>query len=153
MLLNRQELNITVSEGHPFENVFYRESKIKDKIMDIVIKSLGILFCIIGIVYLLRPDIMKWLFEFFKKGKRIYFSGLIRFALAIVFLASARECKYPWVIFAFGLLFIIGGLLIFALGPEKIRQMLEWYQKQPVLIFRVIAIIVMAVGLIVIFSA
>jgi len=83
MLLNRQELNITVSEGHPFENVFYRESKIKDKIMDIVIKSLGILFCIIGIVYLLRPDIMKWLFEFFKKGKRIYFSGLIRFALGM----------------------------------------------------------------------
>ena len=56
-----QELNITVSEGHLFENVFCLESKIKDKIMDIVIKSLGILFCIIGIVYLLRPDIMKWL--------------------------------------------------------------------------------------------
>ncbi len=121
--------------------------------MDIVIKSLGILFCIIGIVYLLRPDIMKWLMEFFKQGKRIYFSGLIRFALAIVFLASARECRYPWVILTFGLLFIIGGLLIFALGPEKIRQMLEWYQQQPVLIFQVIAVIVMVVGLMVIFSA
>jgi len=121
--------------------------------MDIVIKSLGILFCIIGIVYLLRPDIMKWLMEFFKQGKRIYFSGVVRFALAIVFLASARECKYPWVIFAFGLLFIIGGLLIFALGPEKIRRMLEWYQKQPILIFRVIAVIVLVVGLIIIFSA
>lgn len=121
--------------------------------MDIVIKSLGIVFCIIGIVYLLRPDIMKWQFEFFKKGKRIYFAGVIRFALAIVFFAGARECKYPWLIFAFGLLFIMGGLLIFVLGPEKIRRMLEWYQKQPVLIFRVIAVIVLAVGAIIIFSA
>ena len=129
------------------------ESKIKDKIMDIVIKGLGIVFCIMGIVYLLRPDIIKWLMEFFKQGKRIYFAGVIRFALAIVFFAGARECKYPWLIFAFGLLFIIGGLLIFVLGPEKIRRMLEWYQQQPVLIFRVIAVIVLAVGLIVIFSA
>jgi len=121
--------------------------------MDIVIKSLGIVFCIIGIVYLLRPDIMKWLMEFFKKGKRIYFAGVIRFALAIVFLVGALKCKYPKVIIAFGILFIIGGLLIFALGPEKIRRMLEWYQKQPVLIFRVIAVIVLAIGLTIIFSA
>ncbi len=148
-----QDLNITVSEGLPFENVFCLESKIKDKIMDIVIKSLGILFCIIGIVYLLRPDIMKWLIEFFKKGKRIYFSALIRFALAIVFLVGALKCKYPKVIIAFGILFIIGGLLIFALGPEKIRRMLDWYQKQPVLILRVIAVIVLAIGLVIIFSA
>ena len=121
--------------------------------MDIVIKSLGIVFCIIGIVYLLRPDIMKWLFEFFKKGKRIYFAGLIRFALAIVFLVGALECKYPKVIIAFGILFIIGGLLIFVLRPEKVRRILDWYQKQPVLIFRVIAVIVLAVGAIIIFSA
>ena len=121
--------------------------------MNIVIQSLGILFCIIGIVYFLKPNVMKWLMEFFKQGKRIYFSGLIRFALAIVFFVGARECKHPWVIFAFGILFIIGGLLVFALGPEKIRRILDWYQKQPVLILRVIAVIALAVGLIIIFSA
>ena len=121
--------------------------------MDIVIKILGILFCIIGIVYFLKPNVMKWLMEFFKQGKRIYFSGLIRFALAIVFFVGARECKHPWVIFAFGLLFIIGGLLVFALGPEKIRRILDWYQKQPVLILRIIAVIALAVGLVIIFSA
>jgi len=123
--------------------------------MDIVIKSLGIFFCIIGIVYLLRTDIMKWLFEFFKKGKRIYFAGVIRLTLAVVFFSSYRdpECNKPWIIFAFGILFLISGLLIFVLGPEKVRRMLEWYQKQPVLIFRVIAVIVLALGVIVIYSA
>ncbi len=148
-----QELNITVSEGLPFENVFCLESKIKGKIMDIVIKSLGIVITVVGIVYLLKPNVLKWLMEFFKQGKRIYFAALIRFALAVVFLVGALKCKYPWVIIAFGILFIIGGLLIFVLGPEKIRRMLEWYQKQPILIFRVIAVIVLAVGAIIIFSA
>ena len=121
--------------------------------MDIVIKSLGILFCIIGIVYLLRPDVLKWLLEFFKQGKRIYFAGVIRFALAVVFLTGARECKYPWVIFAFGLLFIVGALLIFMLQSEKIRRMLDWYQKQSLLLLRVIAIIVLALGAVIIYSA
>ena len=121
--------------------------------MDIVIKSLGIFFCIIGIVYLLRTDIMKWLFEFFKKGKRIYFAGVIRLALAVVFFSSYRECDKRWIIFAFGILFLISGLLIFVLGSEKVRRILDWYQKQPVLIFRVIAVIVLAIGAIIIYSA
>ena len=119
----------------------------------IVVKSLGMLFALMGIAYLLRPNIIKKLMVFFKKGKRIYFTGLIRFALAIVFLVAARECRFPWIIFASGIIFLIGGLLIFMLGPEKIRRILDWYEQQPALIFRVIALIVLAFGAIIIFSA
>jgi uncharacterized protein YjeT (DUF2065 family) len=119
----------------------------------IVIKSLGILFALMGIAYLLRPNIIKQLMGFFKKGKRIYFAGLVRFALAVVFLVAARECRYPLIILASGIIFLIGGLLIFMLGPEKIRRILDWYGQQPVLIFQVIALIVLAFGAIIIFSA
>lgn len=121
--------------------------------IDIVIKSLGMLFALMGIAYLLRPDIIKKLMGFFKKGKRIYFAGLIRFALAVVFFVAARECRYPWIIFASGIIFLISGLLIFMLGPEKIRRMLDWYQYQTTLFFRIIALIVLAFGAIIIFSA
>jgi uncharacterized protein YjeT (DUF2065 family) len=119
----------------------------------IVIKSLGMLFSLMGIAYLLRPEIIKRLMGFFKKGKRIYFAGLIRFALAVVFFLGARECRYFWVIFACGIIFLMGGLLIFLLGPERIRRMLDWYQDQPTLIFRIIATIVLAFGVIIILSA
>ena len=121
--------------------------------MDIVIKTLGILIALVGIIYFLRPDVMKWLMEFFKKGKRIYFAGLIRFALAVVFLVAARECKHPWVIFAFGILFIISGLLIFILGLEKLKSIIDWYQKQSVLLLRVVAVIALAIGAVIIYSA
>jgi len=110
------------------------------------------LFALMGIAYLLRPDIIKKLMGFFKKGKRIYLAGLIRFALAVVFFVAARECRYPWIIFASGLIFLVGGLLIFLLGPEKIRRILEWYQEQPTLIFRIIALIVLLFGVIIILS-
>jgi len=119
----------------------------------IVIKSLGMLFSLMGIAYLLRPEIIKRLMGFFKKGKRIYFAGLLRFALSVVFFVAARECRYFWVIFACGIIFLMGGLLIFFLGPERIRRMLDWYQDQPALIFRIIATIVLAFGVIIILSA
>jgi uncharacterized protein YjeT (DUF2065 family) len=119
----------------------------------ILIKSLGIIISLMGIVYLLRTDIIKKLMSFFKKGKRIYLPGILRLALAVVFLVAARECRYPWIIFASGIIFMAGGLLIFLLGPEKIRRMLDWYQKQSTLIFRVIALIVLVFGVIIILSA
>ena len=119
----------------------------------IVIKSLGMLFTLMGIAYLLRPGIIKKLMRFFKKGKRIYFSGLIRLVLAVVFFVAASECRYFWIIFASGLIFLTGGLLIFILGPEKIRRIFDWYQEQPSVILQVIALVVLVFGIIVIFSA
>lgn len=121
--------------------------------MVIIIKSLGIVFALIGIVYLLRPEILKMLMGFYKKGKRIYFAGLIRFALAVIFLLAATECRKPKIIGAFGILFLLSGILIFVLGPEKIRRIFEWYEEESTLVFRIIAAVVTAIGTIIIFSA
>jgi len=121
--------------------------------MDTVIKIIGMIIVLIAIVYLLKPGVLKRLMEFFKQGKRIYFAGLIRFILAIVFLVGARECDITWVIVLFGILFIISGLLIFILGPEKTRAILDWYEKQPVIILRVIALIALSIGAVIIYSA
>jgi len=121
--------------------------------MDIVIRVIGIVFVFMTIVYFLKPDIMKRLMEFFKQGRRMYFAALIRLVLAIVFLLAARQCHHFWVIFAFGVLFIISGLLIFILGPEKVRAYINWWQKQPVMLLRVMALVGLAIGAIVIYSA
>jgi hypothetical protein len=43
--------------------------------------------------------------------------------------------------------------LIFMLGIEKARSILSWYLEQPILIFRIIATIVLIVGLVIVFSA
>ena len=121
--------------------------------METIVKIVGILIVLIGIVFLLKPGVMKRSMEFMKKGKRVYFAGVIRFTLAIIFLLGASECDQKWIIAYFGILFLISGLLIFMLGPEKIRQVLEWYQKQTVLLFRVIALIVLACGAVIVYSA
>jgi hypothetical protein len=83
----------------------------------------------------------------------MYFAALIRLALAVVFLLSARQCHLFWVIFAFGVLFIISGLLIFILGLEKVRAYISWWQKQPLILLRVMALIGLGLGALIIYSA
>jgi hypothetical protein len=121
--------------------------------MVIIIKSLGSVLVLIGFVYLFRPVILKNLMTFFKKGKRVYFSGLIRFALAVVFLLAATQCRKPKIVGIFGILFLISGILIFVLGPDMIRRIFDWYEKQSTVVFRMIASAVIAVGTVIIFSA
>lgn len=121
--------------------------------MDTIIKAVGIVFVLIAVLYILKPDLIKTLCGFFKKGVRIYIPAGIRFALAILFLIAAGDCKNFWVIVALGALFLISGLLIVALGPKKVRPILEWYQNQSSLLLRLIALIVLALGIIIIIYA
>ena len=118
-----------------------------------IIKIIGIIIVLIGILFLLKPDVMKKIMGFMKKGRRIYLAGLLRFTLSVIFLLGAEKCDYKWIIATFGILFLVSGLLIFTLGPEKIRRMLDWYQNQPLLIFRVIAGIVLACGAVIVYAA
>lgn len=121
--------------------------------MDTVIKIIGLLFIGASLLYMIKPNIMKRIMDFFKQGRRIYFAGVIRLVLAVIFLLGARECDIAWVIAAFGILFIISGLLVFIIGTEKLKTMLEWYQQQSLLLLRSLAGIGVLIGLAVIYAA
>lgn len=121
--------------------------------MKIVIQMTGILLVLIAIMYFIKPDIIKRMMEFFKQGRRIYIVGLLRFALAVIFLLGATHCRVRWVIIALGILFMLGGLLVFMLGPNKIRSIIDWWQKQSIFLLRVLALIGLALGAVIIFAA
>ncbi|MHC4545695.1 MAG: hypothetical protein ACYTDW_09480 [Planctomycetota bacterium] len=121
--------------------------------MSTAIRVIGIVIVAIGVVYILKPSVMKRLFEFFKKGNRLYVAAPIRLALGVVFLLGARECNQPWVIFAFGILLLISGILVLVLGPKKLVPIIEWFQKQSEILARAMALLVLAIGVVIIISA
>jgi len=83
----------------------------------------------------------------------MYFAGLIRLVLAIIFLLAARECDITPVIVFFGILFLISGLLIFVIGLEKVKSIINWYQEQSILVLRLLALVALAIGVVIIYSA
>jgi hypothetical protein len=121
--------------------------------MDAVVKIVGIVIVLLAVLFLLKPDITKHLLGFFRRGKRIYLAAVVRLIMAIVFLLAARECDITWVIVVFGVLFLISGLLIFMIGAERIKPMLDWFQNKSPVVIRLVAVIILAVGAIIIYSA
>jgi hypothetical protein len=121
--------------------------------METVIKIIGTVIVCVGLVYLIKPEIFRVIMRFFAKGNRLYIAAVIRFALAIVFFLGARHCGIKWVIVLFGLIFLLSGLLIFMLGLERAKGIIRWYQGQPSFVYRIVAIIVLSVGLIITYSA
>jgi len=121
--------------------------------MDTVIKIIGMVIAGIGLVYLIRPDVLRKLLSFFKNRPLLYIGALLRFALAVVFLLAARECDLMWVIALFGILFLISGLMPFLLGVSRSRSILSRVAEQPVVVLRIVGIVVLVVGLIIVYAA
>jgi uncharacterized protein YjeT (DUF2065 family) len=121
--------------------------------MGTIIKIIGMIIAGIGLVYLIRPDVLRKLLGFFKKRSLLYIGALLRFALAVVFLLAARECDLMWVIASFGILFLISGLMPFFLGVSRSSSILSRVAGQPVVVLRILGAVVMTFGLIIVYAA
>ncbi len=121
--------------------------------IETVIKAIGTVIVGMGLLYLIKPELLRGIMRFFLQGKRMYFAALVRFALAITFFMGARKCGIRWVIVLFGAIFLLSGVLIFLLGLERSKAIINWYQRQPKFVFRMLAIMVLGAGLIIVYAA
>ncbi len=121
--------------------------------MDVAVKVVGILLVCVGLLYLLKPKMGRSMAKFFSKGKRLYLGGVVRLALAVLFLLAAAKCRYPWIIGAFGIVFLLGSLIIFLAGPARLRPMLTWFQTRSLVWGRIVGGIVLVLGGIIIYGA
>jgi uncharacterized protein YjeT (DUF2065 family) len=96
---------------------------------------------------------MRKMLSFWMHGKRLYVGGLLRLLFGAIFLWSASQARLRGVIYALGILMLLGGILIFVAGPVKVKKMLNWWSKKPDSILRLVAILILLIGALVIYSA
>lgn len=121
--------------------------------MILLVNIIGILMVCMGFIYVLNPALMKKMISFWRQSKRIYAGGLLRLLFGAIFLWSASQAKIQVVIYVLGILMLLGGVFIFVMGQEKVKRMLDWWDKKPDSILRLIAILILAIGALVIYSA
>ncbi len=119
--------------------------------MVILVKIVGVVILLEGIILLLNPKVMKNLIGFWAKGKRLYAGGVLSLLFAVVFFSVASRCKLPVVLTILGVISLIKGIYILALGP-KVKAMLDWWAARPAGTVRAWAIIVIAFGALLIYS-
>ena len=121
--------------------------------MTVLVWIVGWLAFFEGILFLVRPDFLKPVLQFFRKGKRLYLVSLVRIILAVIFFLAAQQCRIPWVIILFGVIMLISGILGFVMKLETAKDMLSWWEEKSPTTIRIIGLIALAIGAIIIYSA
>ena len=121
--------------------------------MKIIIFIVGLIILLIGTAFLAKPDSYKHCLRLLIKGKRIYLIAILRIILGVTFLIGALNCSYPPVLIFFGILFCLSGVLIFAMNPEKLKAVLNWFDQKGPAFIRALAILVLLVGAIIAYAA
>jgi uncharacterized protein YjeT (DUF2065 family) len=119
--------------------------------MILIVRIIGIVISLIGLAFLINPALMKKFISFMKKADRIYAIGVLRLILGTIFIMAATAANCSAVIT--GILMVIGGVLVFALGKNRVTAVMEWYLKMPDSNMRLFAIVPVLLGTLILFSA
>ncbi|MBL7130709.1 MAG: DUF2065 family protein [Candidatus Omnitrophica bacterium] len=120
--------------------------------MEGIVKLFGIVMVVAGVTYFVKPALMKKVVDFFVKEKWLYVGSILCFIIGIIFLSAASQCAISWLVTIFGILALIKGILVFILGQQKIKVMLDSLTKKPTKALRAYALIEIVLGVILIYS-
>lgn len=121
--------------------------------MVLLVKSIGVFLVFVGVLLILNPGTMRKMVSFWRQGRRLYAAGVIRVLFGMLFLSASSQARAAWVIYAIGILMLLGGMGIFIMGLDRIKAFLERVDKKPVPVLRLMALPVLVIGLLVIYCA
>ena len=121
--------------------------------MIIVVKSLGVIFILAGIVFLVKPEIVKKTIAFLSCGRRIYGVGVLRVFIGILFILSASRAHKEGIILTLGIIILLSGIGVFLLGSDRLKKILSWYADKPFILMRIAAVLLISFGVLTIYAA
>jgi uncharacterized protein YjeT (DUF2065 family) len=117
------------------------------------LKIVAILLVIDSIVLLFRPDLLKKYCQLVCQGAAIYLAAFLKAVVGAIFLFGASDkCSHQWVIIAFGILALAGAVFI-VIMPQKAKVMAGWFAAKSITTLRFLALIYLAIGALLVFSA
>ncbi|MEB8330193.1 hypothetical protein OO009_12585 [Flavobacteriaceae bacterium KMM 6897] len=93
--------------------------------MKLIIKLFGVLMLVAGISLLIYPEFIIGWMEDNMESTPLYISAIIvRLVIGVLFIAAARESKYPVAIKFFGYLFILISITFIFIGQESFQHLI-----------------------------
>jgi uncharacterized protein YjeT (DUF2065 family) len=118
-----------------------------------LVRLIGLIVAVAGVVFVVRIKTLKKLIAFWEEDKRIYVLAGIRILVGIILLLSASQCRITWIVFVIGILAIVNGVAIPVIGLKKSKEVIKAWQEKPDKTLRSISLIVVAIGLVLLYSA
>ena len=117
------------------------------------IGGIGGAIVVVGFVGLLSPDVILLGVEGLKPSRRLYALSVARLTIGLVLFLGAPSTAFPGLFRVLGVLVILRGLAIPALGPARVRALIEWLQGRPPVLVRVLFVPATALGGLLVWAA
>lgn len=121
--------------------------------MVVFVKLIGIALVGYGVAFAVKPGLLKRYVTFWGKGRMLYTGGVLNIIIGAALLLAAFQCKLVWFVMLISIISLAKGIAIFSLGPEKWVAKLNWWAARPFKTVRYLAILALAVGVLLIYSA
>ena len=109
---------------------------------------------VIGVVGLVSPDaVMMVRRQYFATAVSLYAAGAVRIAMGLVLILFAPASRAPKILRALGAVMCLQGLAATLFGPDRARAILEWEAMLGPAILRLGAVVALATGSFVAFTA
>lgn len=117
--------------------------------MPILAKLFGVVMTVFGLAIFASPQFSQKMFNFFNEGKRIYLAGVIRFVAAVIILLAASKSAVPVAAMALGVMFLVSGIVVFAVDLEKMKAFILHYSQMPGLAIRLLGLMAATFGILI----
>lgn len=117
--------------------------------MVMLAKIIGWVWVIIGILFLIKPNFLKAKLQ--KKGikkiKKLLFGIAIVFGIFLIAASGKIQGFVSIIIMILGIIAIIKGVIL--LKAKFAEELLDWVSRQPILFFRIIALVYITIGVVI----
>ena len=117
------------------------------------VRVIAILISAFGIIFILKPHLLNQIMSSLAQGKRIYAAAVIETLMSVILLLAASEArKVGWIVLL-GVIYLLGGILTFVLGLEKVKSIIDWWQSRSILVLQFWSILLLLFGVLILYSA
>ena len=95
--------------------------------MRLIIMLFGILYIIIGMLFVVFTESTKEVLRNLLKGKKVQSLSIISLAVGMLFIMGSRVVDAPWVLVLFGLLGIAKGAFFMFAPEKKTKPFIDWW--------------------------
>lgn len=117
-----------------------------------LVKLVGLLVLGLGIYFVINPNKIKAYFDFWTKGKRIYWGAVLCVLISILFIKASSLCKWDTFIMVVGIVILVKGIILFVAGKDKLDKLYEKWINKPEDMIRRLAVIDVVLGVLILFG-
>jgi hypothetical protein len=95
--------------------------------MNVIVLIVGWLILLLGILGIASPHSLVNGVLGMSSATRFYVTVIVRIVIGIIFLLAARRCGVAWLVYLFGVIILISGIVLLFLGAGRLDEIINWF--------------------------